>query len=72
MAGKLTREELAIHHFNRAMDELRKIPRQYHVYVASGTPCLMSGPTHDEVGRPLKANVVHVNSVGVRIDGGDW
>lgn len=58
--------------FTRAMDSLRRMPQPFHVYVASGTPCLMRGPTHDEGGRPLKGNIVACDSIGVRIDGGDW
>ncbi len=67
----MSREDDAILHFERAAAELRKLPHGYDVYVASGTMCLMRGPSHDENGRPLHDNVVTV-APKVRIDGGDW
>lgn len=66
-----TRRERAIRLFREACALLGKLPKGYSVYAASGTPCLMKGPSHDEHGRAQRENVVEA-SPDCTIDGGDW
>jgi hypothetical protein len=54
---------------------LRKISENSHFefYVAADALHLMSGPSHDEHGRPLWDNIVDSASASqIRISGGDW
>lgn len=57
--------------FQAAVDLLRGLNTQLSLYVAGGTLCLMSGPSHDEGGRPLRDNIIALAG-GLRISGGDW
>jgi hypothetical protein len=43
----------SLRRFQAAVDLLRGLDAQLSLYVAGGTLCLMSGPSHDEEGRPL-------------------
>lgn len=54
---------------------LREISENSHFefYVAADALHLMSGPSHDEPGRPLRDNIVDSASASqIRISGGDW
>ncbi len=63
--------DYSVRRFMTAVEMLRGMEPDLSLYVASGTLCLMSGPSHDEQGRPLRDNVVE-SAGDLRISGGDW
>jgi hypothetical protein len=71
--NQATEIEGAVRLFSAAVGALRKLGSGFSLYVTNDTLCLMSGPSHDEYGQPLRDNVIASESgSGLRISGGDW
>jgi hypothetical protein len=61
----------SIQAFRKAVELLLSIDREFSLYVASDTLCLIRGPSHDDHGRPQQRNILDSAS-SLRISGGDW
>ena len=67
-----SKEDKAVREAVDLLRQVSKVDKKYSFYLASGTLCLMKGPSHDKDGRPLHANVVDSAWSGLHMDGGDW